>query len=110
MFSSEACKDKSCKIIRDIENKELGVLIIAPISNRTINRIAIAFVDDTSLYRNGESVQNKIQQIIDWYATLYEATGRKIEEQKSYFYAWQWKEVGGKLLAAELEVRLSINQ
>ena len=89
LFSGKACKDKSCKIIRDITTKELGVMIIVPISKRVVNRTALTFIDNMSLYRKSENVQIKRQQIIDHYTTLYKAIEGLIEEQKSYFYVWQ---------------------
>jgi len=40
---------------------------------------------------NRENCEINIQQIIDIYTKLYEATGAKIQEEKVKFYAWRYK-------------------
>ena len=46
--------------------------------NKLIQRVAIAFEDDTDFCANCESYESNIQEIMETYATLYEATSRKI--------------------------------
>ena len=70
---------KLCLIIHDIEELKQGVIIIASISNSSIKRIAVAFVDNISFYINGEEYQKKIQAIVERYVRLYEATRGKVE-------------------------------
>ena len=64
----------------------LEAVIRAPIINKSIQRAAIAFVDDTNFYINGRNYRNKIQRMLDIYIALYEATGGAIQQDKSYMY------------------------
>jgi len=59
LFSGEACKIKSCKIIKKIKNENIGAIIEAPVSKEIDQRAAIAFVNDTSFYSNGYNVESK---------------------------------------------------
>ena len=43
-----------------------------------IQRVTIAFVDDTDFYTNSESYQRNIQKIMGTYILIYKATGGKI--------------------------------
>ena len=65
-------------------------MIQYPISKETIQRIAIAFVDETNFYTNGLNFELKMQMIIDLYTKLYEVTGGKIQQTKIMFYCWKW--------------------
>ena len=40
---------------------------------RKTQQLAVAFVDDISLYSNSEKVEQKIQEIINTYRRLYES-------------------------------------
>ena len=42
IFSEEACKVKSYLIFGDIEEKELGIIIKTPVSNKDVQRSAVA--------------------------------------------------------------------
>ena len=53
--------------------KKIGAVIIAPISQQKIQQLAVAFVVDTSLYSNGEKVEQNMQEIINTYRRLYNA-------------------------------------
>ena len=53
-------------------------MIQYPISKEIIQRIAIAFVDDTDFYTNRPNFELKMQMIMDLYTKLYEAIGGKI--------------------------------
>jgi len=65
-------------------------MLVHPISRFIIQRITIAFVDDTDFYINGRNYEIKMQLIIDLYTKLYEATGGKIQQMKIMFYCWKW--------------------
>ena len=57
-----------------------------PITKQIIQRIAIAFIDDTDFYTNGLDYETKMQLIMDIYTKLYKATGGKIQQTKIMFY------------------------
>ena len=59
------------------------------IENKSIQRAAITFVDDTNFYINGKQYAVKIQAMINRYTSLYQATGGVIQYEKSYSYGWQ---------------------
>ena len=67
-----------CIIFKYLENKRLGAIINLNSENKLIQRVVIVFVDDTDFYANSESYESNIQEIMETYATLYEATSRKI--------------------------------
>ena len=46
--------------VKKIENEEIGYKLIALIEQKHIDRIAVAFVNDTNFYSNGESVKENI--------------------------------------------------
>ena len=77
---------KSYLIFGDIEEKELEIIIKIPVSNKDVQRLAVAFVDDTSFYIASMNFEMKIQQILDSYTTLYEATRRLVKHNKSHYY------------------------
>ena len=87
--SGAICRDTLCLIFKYLEEKKLGAMIRNPVSKRIIQRIAIAFVDDTDFYTNGQDYEEKMQLIMDLYTKLYEATGGKIQQDKINFYCWQ---------------------
>ena len=88
--SGAICRDTSCLIFKYLEQQNLGVKLKNPISKEIIQRIAIAFVDDTDFYTNGLNYEIKMQLIMDIYTKLYEVTGGKIQQNKIMFYYWKW--------------------
>ena len=106
LFSGESCKVKSYLIFRNIEEKELGIIVKIPISNSNVQRSAVAFVDDTSFYTAGEDFKIKMQQILDCYTELYEATGELVEYNKSYCYIWKQQHVQGKDKLVDQKIKL----
>ena len=69
---------------------ELGVSIESPLLKQILHRLAMAFVDDTDFYSSREHFREIMQVIIDLYTRLYEAMGRKIQQQKIMYYCWKW--------------------
>ena len=51
-----------------------------------------------------------MQDIINEYKKLYEATGRRIQEEKSFYFSWQWINSNGKLNIVNAKEKLLINQ
>ena len=52
-----------------------------------MQRLVVAYIDDTSFYTGRDNYEIKIQNIIDIYTALYKATGGLIEYEKSHCYA-----------------------
>ena len=74
-------------IIQEIEKKKVGAIIVVPRSKIKIRRIAVAFVDDMSIYSNRINAQSNMQIILDIYRKLYEAIGGSIQSEKSFYYS-----------------------
>jgi len=89
LVSEAICRDTLCLIFRYLEALELGALINITSENRCIQHVTIMFVDDTDFYANEPQYQAKIQEIMTTYASLYEATGERIQESKVMFYCWE---------------------
>ena len=68
------------------EDKKLGVITIVLIIEEEVQRAAVAFVNDTSFYSNRRNIENKIQEILQVYTRLYEATSGRVEQSKSNCY------------------------
>ena len=103
------CWDTSCMIFRHLEKQNLGAILKNPISKVIIQRIAIAFVDDTDFYTNGRNYEMKMQLIMDLYTKLYEATGGKIQQTKIMFYCWQWFYENGDQKIMKLEAKIEVH-
>ena len=58
--SSNICYNILCLVIKEVEAKELGIVMIALIIDKRIEEVSIAFVDDTDFSTNGEDCQTKI--------------------------------------------------
>ena len=72
------CRDQLYLVFKCLEHKKIGVLIVLLLTLKSIHRIQIVFIDDKDIFSNGEDCEMNIQQIIDIYTKLYEATGVKI--------------------------------
>ena len=59
--------------------------------NREVQRNVIAFVDDSDFCASGLECERKMQEIVNYYANLYEATGGKVQKEKVMMYSWKWK-------------------
>ena len=62
-------------------------MIVALLSKKKIQQLAVAFVDDTSLYSNRDRVEQNMQTIVDTYRQLHETTGGSIQCEKSFYFA-----------------------
>ena len=76
-------------IIKQVENKKLGITIASPCKNIEEQVVSISYVDDTDLMTDGEDDIEKMQESINEYDNYYGATGGKIETDKSTYFAWQ---------------------
>ena len=66
------------------------MLIKGPISNKQKRELVTAFVDDMDFFSNGINYQENMQKTIDTYAKLYQATGSKIQIDKTFSYCRKW--------------------
>ena len=84
------CQDASCFMFRHLEQLNLGVKITIVRIGKSIQRVVIAFVNDTNFCTNGPFSERKMHMIIKMHFALHEATGGKIQQSKIVFYFWQW--------------------
>ena len=56
-----------------------------------IYKVSIAFSDNNNIVADREEVEEDMKIIINDYNNLHSAAGGHVEEQKSKFYACQWK-------------------
>ena len=80
-----------------------------PISSVIIQRIAIAFVDDTNFYTNGPNYEEKMQLIMNLYTKLYEVIGGKIQQKKIIFYYQKWIYIKGYQQIIQLEASIIVH-
>ena len=69
-----------------VRGRKLRVIIIGLISRKGIQRVALAFVDNTNLYTNRIKCQERIQKAAEIYTKLFKATGGLISREKKYCY------------------------
>ena len=81
----------------------------APIREEEEQYVSISFVDDTDLITEGDDSEDKMQEIINSYESLHEATGGKIEGRKTKYYAWKWKLGQGRRVMHQVKIKLKIN-
>jgi hypothetical protein len=108
-FSGDVCRDLSCLIIRNIECKQVGMNIQSKLYGDTIQKVAVAFVDDNDMMSDGDDVNQKMKIIVTEYNDLYTATGGYIEEDKSKYYAYQWVTRSGRKIIKNIDEKVEIN-
>ena len=86
IISGNIYRNKSYLVIKYVEKKNLGATIKSS-KDKQVYRIAIAFVDDTTFSSNGKQCAFKMQYIINEYKKLYKATGRRIQEEKIFYFS-----------------------
>ena len=86
MVLGNNCHYSSGFTIKQIENQNLGVEIIDPITKCIEQQVSIAFVDNTDFMSDRNNADIKIHKILEIYTKLYQAIGRVVEIEKiSYF-------------------------
>ena len=87
------CRDKSCLIVTEAKKEELGVQIKSKITEKNIQELVIAFMDDIDFNTAGEDYQTKMRKILDIYYKYYTAIGDFIEDKKTFCFCWRskWK-------------------
>ena len=73
-------RDTLCLIFKHLEKQKLGVEINIVSKQQMIQRVSIAFFNDTDFYANSEEYNSKMQNIMLQYISLYKVTSRKIQE------------------------------
>ena len=48
----------------------------------------VAFVNDADFYSSGEKSEDEMQRIMIQYTNFYEATGGRIQEEKTQVFSW----------------------
>ena len=103
------CRDVSCLIIKEIENRNLGIMFKVPMREEEEQCVSIYFVDDVDLITEGDDSEVKMQEIIDAHESLHEATGGKTEGIKTKCHAWKWKLRQGRRVVHPVKIKLKIN-
>ena len=89
-FSGSVCIDVSFFIFKEMEKKRLGIIIASKSNNKEVQRVAIAFVDGGYFYTSRVESENKMQEIVNFYATMHEATRCKSEKENFMMHSWKW--------------------
>lgn len=110
VVSGNMCRDQSCIIFRKLEKDKLGILIVGPISAEEVRRAAIAWIDDTDFFTNGQKAQLKMQIMMATYTRLYESTGGKIKQIAVFMYSWKWITFEGEKKIINIPNKLIIKE
>jgi hypothetical protein len=78
-------------MFKEIEKKRLGIMLTSKYNDVEVQRNVIAFVDDSDFCSSGVECERKMQEIVNYYANMYEATGGKVQKDKVMMYGWKWK-------------------
>ena len=91
IFSGNVCRDVSCFIFKEIENKRLGIILTSKCNNVEVQRNAISFVGDSDFFSSGAECERKIQETLNYYANMCEVTRGKVQKDKVMMHDWNWK-------------------
>jgi len=108
-FSGDMCRDVSCLIIKQLENKELGIICKSPSSQTREQCVSVSFVDDTDFITDGNQYEDKMQDIVNKYHQLYTATGGQIEVNKTKYFAWKWRWRQGRKEIQHIKANITID-
>ena len=56
-----------------------------------IQWVVLAYVDDMDFCKKGTDDGSKMQEIVDYYSSMHEATGVKVQKEKGMILRWKWK-------------------
>ena len=76
------CRDILYIIIRDIESNQMGIRIIALLTEAQIQELSVVFIDNTGFFIAGKNFKENIWQIMNKYTKYYMVIGRKIQYNK----------------------------
>ena len=109
-FSGDMCRDVSCLIMRQIEKQLIGIFFVDKITGEEVQIVAVAFVDDADLMTEGSEAFKLMQEILNMHNRLHGATGGHVQEDKTTYYAWQWKWRQGQKRIQNVNDKLLINE
>ena len=72
--------------------------------------MATVFVDDMNFYTSGVKFQENMQEILDTYSELYQATRGRIQYEKTMSYCWQWEWTNNKKEIRDIELNVKIGK
>ena len=67
-----------------ILKKKLGVIIRSSCSGEIEQNVLTSHVDDADFCTSCEECEKKMQEIINYYAKMHEATGGKVQKRESF--------------------------
>ena len=105
MLSGCLCRDVSRLIFKELENKRLGIVMKSKHNKNVVQRVVIAFVDDSDFCTKGNECEKKMQEIVEYYTSMCEATGGKVQQEKVMMFNWTWK----KNTIVEVVINVTIN-
>ena len=75
-----------------------------------MQRIEIAFVDDTDSRTSREEHEQNMEQSMDQRAKLHEATSGKTQQDKLMFHCWTWCYCDREIIKKQVEVSLVVHR
>ena len=94
---------------KEHREKEVGLKIKSKANGEVTQKASVAFVDDNDMVTDGENVEENMKIITTEYNNLHATTGGYIEEEKSKFYAYQWKIRSGRKIIKNMLKKVNIN-
>ena len=71
-------RDASCLIFKEWE-KVLGTIVKSKHVSKEIQRVILAFFEDSDFCAKETDSRSKIQKIVDYCSSMHEATGGKVQ-------------------------------
>ena len=69
----------SCFMFKEMEKKRLGITLVSKRNDKEVQKIVIAFIDDSDFCTSRVENEREMQAIVKCYATTHEATGGKLQ-------------------------------
>ena len=66
-------------------------MVVSNSSVQSVQKTAVAFVDDNDLIADGEEAERDMNNMITTYDDLHAASGGNMQEEKSKFFGWMWR-------------------
>ena len=79
-------------MLKMLENKKLGIIIVSKSNRKAKQRVVIACIDDVDLCSSVENSKKKTQEIASFCIKMHEATGWKVQKEKVVVCSWKWKD------------------
>jgi len=85
------------------------MIISSNVSDLSVQRVSVAFVNDNDLVTDREDAEEKMGRIVTTYNDLHSAMGGYIEENKSKYFSYQWKIRSGYKVIKNINREVEIN-